>query len=304
MEPMLLISAPSENARETSEYFCPMCRTAPSRTSKVEVQQIACNVRAFADLSFSVWRCPGCRSLHAQDAVDVTEYYHDYPMHRQKFDLAARFACAKRLRQLRKHGLRAGHSVLDYGCGGGIFVTYLRERGYEAAGYDPYIEEFDRPSLLHKRYDVVLTQDVIEHVENPHALMLELESLIRPGGLLVIGTPNADEIDMSRPEEFSFELHQPYHRHILSESALLRLARSVGFSQLGIARRFSYDTPLPMMNLRFIKRYVQANGGHLDALFEKPQVGKVLASPLLMLAGLSGAFSRAPGNMVMFFRHP
>jgi 2-polyprenyl-3-methyl-5-hydroxy-6-metoxy-1,4-benzoquinol methylase len=58
--------------------------------------------------------------------------------------------------------------VPDLGCGNGIFVDYLRRRGrIDVAGYDPYSPAPADPGVLGRRYRLVLSTDVIEHVPSP-----------------------------------------------------------------------------------------------------------------------------------------
>lgn len=52
-------------------------------------------------------------------------------------------------------------SILDYGCGKGALVKYLREQGIHAEGYDPYVSGWDaRPA----KQDVLVSTDFLEHI--------------------------------------------------------------------------------------------------------------------------------------------
>ena len=52
-------------------------------------------------------------------------------------------------------------SVLDYGCGKGGLVEYLRSNGIHAEGYDPYVYEWrNKP----KRQDMLVSTDFLEHI--------------------------------------------------------------------------------------------------------------------------------------------
>src|SRR4029434_2563736 len=100
----------------------------------------------------------------------------------------------------------------DYGCGCGIFVQYLREKGFlNVTGYDPYVSGHANLETLKQAYDVVVSYDVIEHYDDPREFMRGIGRLVRPDGLLAIGTPNADHLSLSSIRDPG--LHPPYHRH-------------------------------------------------------------------------------------------
>jgi SAM-dependent methyltransferase len=100
-----------------------------------------------------------------------------------------RIAYGNRLRLLKQRGLRRTSSILDFGCGSGAFVKFLRRQGYErSSGYDAYAEAYSDPSVLGRRYDLVVSYDVVEHAEDPRARFAELATLLAPGGVLTIGT--------------------------------------------------------------------------------------------------------------------
>lgn len=268
-----------------------------------ETNRVQSNVREYQHEEFTVWRCHECKSLHCQEQVDLQQYYARYPVKQHRLDFWARTAYREYLRRLRRVGLKKTDRVLDYGCGPGLLVQFLRERGFEhATGYDAHVQEFADRTCLSSQYDVVISQDVIEHAVDPVVFLDELARLVKPGGILCIGTPNAEGIDLARPEDFALSLHQPYHQHILSERALMALAHRSGLDPIAVHRRFYYDTLFPTVNYRFLKTYVRAAGNTLDAAFEEPNFGLFLRSPRLWLAALLGYFAAPRSEMMIMFR--
>lgn len=54
-------------------------------------------------------------------------------------------------------------TVLDFGCGKGVFVDELNKLSYDAVGYDPAVDKFKNfPTGF---YDAILCTDVLEHLE-------------------------------------------------------------------------------------------------------------------------------------------
>jgi SAM-dependent methyltransferase len=107
--------------------------------------------------------------------------------------------------------LTSGKRVLDAGCGVGYGSVILAESGAdEVLGVDlgeavvAAASAAERPGLQFKQgdiahldtpdgsFDAVVCFEVIEHVENPQAVLAEFARVLAPRGLLVISSPNRD----------------------------------------------------------------------------------------------------------------
>ena len=279
---------------------CVVCgdARAPSETAEV-----ASNVRAFRGESFAVWRCAGCRSIHARDEVDLDRYYAGYPMHGDGGGAAMRAFFGVQRRRLRAAGLADGASVLDYGCGAGAFVRYLADRRVTAAGYDAYATAYADRTALARSYDAVVVQDVIEHVADPAALLAELDALVRPGGLVLIGTPDADAIELGRVRRYTHALHAPYHRHILARGELVRRGEARGWSLVRLYRSHYANTLRPFLNARFVHHYLRTRDGTLDAALDPPRPSvRLLVDPRTYVLGLFGALAPPREDICAVFR--
>lgn len=284
------------------------CNICFSSCESPEEASVRSNVRKFQTELFRLWRCPTCASVHARDEVDLGHYYAAYPFHslgeQQELDGLLKATYRKQLQRLRAAGLRPEHAVLDYGCGGGAFVAFLREQGYRVQGFDAYSEQFKDRAVLSAKYDVIVTQDVLEHVAQPWDFLRELAGLLAPSGVVLIGTPNAEALDLQHPESCVHALHQPYHRHILSKQKLLTLGEELGWELVRYYPSMYTNTALPFMNHRFLLYYFHAGDDTLDMLTEPIRISNPkLYTPASLFWGLFGSLFAPETDVAVVYRN-
>ena len=167
---------------------------------------------------FAVVRCRECglARLDPQPAAEeLRRYYPESYWFAPDESAASRMAEAYRRLVLRDHvrfvaralsGCERGR-LLDVGCGGGLFLGMMRERGYRVAGLD-----FSREaaSVAWKRQQApavcgdlahaplragsfagITMFHVLEHVHDPRAYLVAARELLAPDGRLVVQVPNA-----------------------------------------------------------------------------------------------------------------
>lgn len=284
-------------------YSCKICGYATDSPGPRDVGEARGNTERFRGTRFRLWKCPKCLSIHGVDPVDFRDIYSDYPLSKRRLDVFARGTLKSLLGRLERAGLSRTHSILDYGSGHGIFIEYLRQRGYaDVIGYDPYVPAFaERPS---GQFDCVVANDVIEHVPDPRATVKECSELVRPGGLLYLGTADSEPVEMGDLEPHLMRLHQPFHRVIVTERTLHELGAETGFTLVRAYRRSYMDTLMPFSNYRFLDEFNKALGHDLDRAFD-PDAGKiVLAKPGLLFYALFGYFFPSAYEPAILLRKP
>ncbi len=295
----------TEAGQARRRELCNVCDDPRTLQDASETARIKCNVRKFADRRFGVWRCGNCRSIHSTDVVDLAPYYKDYPFQRQQADFAWRLIARNYVRRLKRAGFTRGHSLLDYGCGSGLLINRLSAQGYlDVHGFDAYTEAFADRGSLQRTYDFVVLQDVIEHVEEPAELLDEVVALTAPGGAIVIGTPNADELDLRTPHNYVHSLHQPYHLHVLSAPALRDLAQARGLAVEGFYSVYYCDTFVPFATLRFCTHYARLFDDTLDLAFDPYRFTWRLLTPKALLLAFLGHLRPPRTEMMFVFRKP
>lgn len=143
------------------------------------------------------------RALYADDAYfegsDAADTgYADY----QDQELALRLTFRRWLRTLSYHGVR-GESLLEVGCGNGYLLAeaepwFAQREGTEfspgaarkASKHADAIHLGGLDALpAHCSYDVVLSNQVIEHLHAPEDFLRAQLDRLHPGGALVVATP-------------------------------------------------------------------------------------------------------------------
>ena len=105
----------------------------------------------------------------------------------------------------------AGVSLLDVGCGAGLFAEPLSRLGADVVGIDPAaaaieaarrhaedtgarlayrVASVEELAPEPRRFDVVSAMEVIEHSADPKTFVASAASLVRPGGLFMASTLN------------------------------------------------------------------------------------------------------------------
>ncbi len=136
-----------------------------------------------------------------------------------------------------------GARVLDVGCGNGLHLEMLREWGWVVEGVEPDAQagevERSRGITVHKVnlasqcfadgiFDAVTVSHVIEHVYDPVALIRECRRILKPGGILVIITPNISSITYRLFRSSSAHLEPPRHLVLFQPRNLAYLADLAG----------------------------------------------------------------------------
>jgi len=108
------------------------------------------------------------------------------------------------LKHLPMLGLASNARILDAPCGGNASLTLaLKERGFDAIGADidagaairlgkDFVEANLDAALPwpDQTFDVVISTEGIEHLENHYSFLREVNRILKPGGTLVLTTPN------------------------------------------------------------------------------------------------------------------
>lgn len=186
-----------ESQTSNDGFRCPLCHG--------DVEQVAKKRRRL------IWHCKSCdhyavlppptadelRSIYSSDA--------GYGIGRDGDLAATSNRGAVHLDGIaRENGVKG--RLLDVGCGDGRLIYHMRELGWGVAGND-FAEGYVASARNHgldvrlgtlqdasfdlNSFDLVNMGDVVEHLVDPSALLCEISKHLKPGGLLVVRTPDA-----------------------------------------------------------------------------------------------------------------
>lgn len=174
-----------------------------------------------AFFGFSWFKCDSCETTqkllteHEYNGIDVTydpgmyiENVATVDQLRRELSVGEKVAF---IENSAKGNLR-GKNFLDIGCGLGGFLLAARELGMVATGFEPsrlhysaleevcpgefnVINDYFHPEKCTDTYDVIMLSHVIEHIYNPGSFLQGIASRLKPGGVLIVVTPNNESVE-------------------------------------------------------------------------------------------------------------
>jgi SAM-dependent methyltransferase len=164
--------------------------------------------------------------------------------------------------EARKDGLWSGvETVLEVGCGTGIVVRAMRERGYDTWGVElaeppvladvaPYVvlgrDAVDLDPAFRDRVTAVLLLDVIEHIDEPAPFLAKLVASFPRCEIFVLTVPARQEVWSN------YDVYYGHHRRY-DRVSLARTLREAGLDPT-ISRYFFFPLYLAALLLALTRR--------------------------------------------------
>src|SRR4029434_5588508 len=194
---------------------CPACQSPDSRT----LFEATDRLYRTTTRNFRIIECRQCRLIRLfplPDAGELRAYYPDDYWFTPEAETVDHLEELYRRLVLRDHlnfvchalgSSQADGPVLDVGCGGGLFLRMLAERGYRVAGLDfslgaarvawrgnavPVVcGTLSNAPLAPNSCAGVTMFHVLEHVDDPQSYLAAAHGLLKAGGRVILQVPNA-----------------------------------------------------------------------------------------------------------------
>lgn len=125
--------------------------------------------------------------------------------------------------------------ILDIGCGFGETLGYHQARGCDVYGveadynikrvadtfgYKVHVGLFDPTIYQPDFFDYVTMHQVIEHVQDPIETLQGIARVLKPGGIVILSTPNANGWGAKLFGRYWINWHAPYHLQFFTLKSL------------------------------------------------------------------------------------
>lgn len=264
-----------ESHLQTEKTSCCICGNTLSK----EIASGRDYLHATTDQSYSYVQCNSCAHIYLNPRPTIEEISKIYPPSYSTFDPESASRSSVFLR-VKDHVLRKrfklvlqempkNGEILDIGCGDISLLKSIRNLSPRAGltGLDwhfgPRLEEsanamniqtitgtIENADLPENHYDVILMNQLIEHVWDVDAVLSICKRALKPGGILSIETPNADGWDRKFFNKGSWGgYYWPRHLNIFSAQGLRSALSKAGFEE--ISHHYLLAPPIWIYSLQF-----------------------------------------------------
>jgi 2-polyprenyl-3-methyl-5-hydroxy-6-metoxy-1,4-benzoquinol methylase len=233
-----------------TRYQCPVCNDSEKYNPLLSTRD-----------GFTIVGCPRCGTARLDPIPSLAEIRAFYPPDyygatTAKFiapiEHILRYFSARTIARASKN-LDSGSRLLDIGCGRGVFLCELLDRGFEVHGTE--LSNFvDQPisnrCTIHvtdslsslefptHSFDMVILWHVLEHLPNPQETISEISRILSPGGRLAVAVPNYGSLQSRVTGRYWFHLDLPRHIFHFTQEGLRTLLTKNGFITIS-ANHFS-----------------------------------------------------------------
>jgi 2-polyprenyl-3-methyl-5-hydroxy-6-metoxy-1,4-benzoquinol methylase len=211
--------------------------------------------------SFNIVRCNNCGLVYTNPRLSQEDLRRLYTRQYFESSYPATFGYAHYL-QMRNQVKKAykprleviekyvrGRRLLDIGCAAGFFLELASERGWQAEGVDvsEYATEYGKnlglkiftgtlieASFPDQYFDAVTMWDCLMHMPDPYGTMVEINRILKRGGILAFDALNIDSLNCKLFGERWSALQKLEHIYYFSVQTINKLLKKSGFKILEI----------------------------------------------------------------------
>ncbi len=222
--------------------------------------------------NYEIHRCSDCGHGWVSSEVkdkDLTDFYASDEAKKMQYEFPEKVVRkdGKRFLKYIETGYPQKGTLLDVGCGRGIYVEVAKEYGWKGVGFDfssesrkscqerqvPFYESWDaleRDCGQHFA-DQISLWEVLEHLRDPLEMLVGLKSFLKPDGILSLSTPNYDSSLARQDEKNWMELRPPMHLHYFTPKSLAALLNKAGYQGVFIKTYGAWNKGIEKMGAGF-----------------------------------------------------
>ena len=229
---------------------CPVCNSTSFK------QHLVCKDFTVSKENFNLVKCAGCSFVFTNPRPDnsvLSNYYksEDYISHSDTrkgvvsklYHAVRTYTLGKKVALISKyvpHG-----TILDYGCGTGMFLRECKRAGWKTMGMEPDsgarqmasemdLEVFENKADLLKQhpnagFDIISLWHVLEHVTDLEETLQFFKSRLNSNGALIIAVPNHTSHDAQHYKAFWAAYDVPRHLYHFDPKTIQQLLQRSGF---------------------------------------------------------------------------
>lgn len=252
--------------------------------------------------SFVIVECENCTFKFTNprpDAASIDKYYEseEYISHsniktgiiNRAYHVVRSITTKQKVELINRHAPAKG-TILDYGCGTGVFLSACKNDGWEIRGVEPNSRAREEASsvtgeliakgleeISGEKFDVITLWHVLEHIHTLKETLSALIDLLQEDGTLIIAVPNADSHDAQQYKADWAAYDVPRHLYHFTQPTMKRLLKK---------HKMKLEEVLPM---KFDAYYV-------SMLSEKHKEGKTKVISSVVNGYKSNSYAEKNGN--------
>ncbi|MFQ3575815.1 MAG: class I SAM-dependent methyltransferase [Cytophagales bacterium] len=206
---------------------CPVCENTDFKNKMI------CEDYSISKEKFALQECSKCHFVFTSPRPDINnigKYYdaENYISHHdQKFNLFTMVYTWVRNINLRyKYKIIMSYKksgcVLDYGCGTGSFLEFMKGKGWKTIGVEvndearkeclkKNLDVFANLNNVNEKFDLITAWHVLEHVHDLNETIHILNEKLKRKGIMIVALPNHKSLDEQLYKEFWAGYDVPRH---------------------------------------------------------------------------------------------
>jgi len=229
------------------ELICPLCKRSDhvKLEHKVELEQ-----------SLNLYICNSCKIFFKISHLSDVESYYSKILEEDIKSETTPLRIVEEIYNKILYKLPKESLILDFGCGGGEFLAFLKAKGYThliGVELNKKLIEYcmnrgfkiydDISAIEDNLIDFVLMIEVLEHLNDPVSILKQIKRVLKKNGGFLITTPNSKSLKARILRMNWKEFKRQSHIIFFNYQSLFHLLKLTGFSNM-----------LPVKNLTYTNR--------------------------------------------------